>query len=316
LVKKNIISGDELTTQEIIDIINLALKMKRGRRKGFGKNLLYGKLLAMIFQRPSTRTRVSMEVGMYELGGKAINLSQQEIQLGRGESVEDTARTLSLYTNAIAARVTDDNFLERLSLGSKVPVINALSPNFHPLQTLADLQTLYEIKGRLKGLRIAWVGDSTNVCNSLLVMAPKVGVKVNVASPKGYEPSSFALNVAGSSVKLTTEPKIAVKDVDAIFTDSIISMGKEAEAEERLRIFLPKYQVTSELMSLAKSDAVFMHCLPAYRGKEVVREVIDGEQSVVWIEAENRLHSFKAVMCYLLLEKERFEELLKLEIGE
>lgn len=316
MVKKDIISGDELSAKEIVDLINLGLKMKRGRDKRFGKDLLSGKILAMIFQKPSTRTRVSMEVGMYELGGKALNLSQQELQLGRGESIEDTTRTLSLYTHAIAARVSDDYFIEKLSISAKVPVINALSPKFHPLQTLADLQTLYEIKGRLQGLRIAWIGDSTNVCNSLLIMAPKVGVEVNVASPEGYEPNSFALGVAGSSARLTTEPEDAVKDVDAVFTDSIVSMGKEAEAEERLRVFVPKYQVTSELMSLAKSDAVFMHCLPAYRGKEVTAEVIDGEQSVVWVEAENRLHSFKAVMCYLLLEREKFEELLKFKISE
>jgi ornithine carbamoyltransferase len=292
----------ELNSKEITSLLNLASKLKKKNQQ-----LLKNKVLAMIFQKPSTRTRVSFETAMFELGGHAINLGTKEIQLSRGETIEDTARTLSVYVDAISARVYSHSDIERFANAASVPVINMLSDLYHPCQVLGDLLTIKEQKRRLNDLSLAWVGDGNNVCNSLIIGCALTGINVTVACPKGYEPYEKAFEFArkessknGSKVQITSDPKQAVKNADIVYTDSFVSMGKEAEKEARLSIFLPNYQVNAGLMSLAKRDAIFMHCLPAKRGEEVTDDVIDSKQSVVWQQAENRLHAQKALLCMLL----------------
>jgi len=292
----------ELNRKEIANLLNLASKLKRKNQQ-----LLKNKVLAMIFQKPSTRTRVSFETAMFELGGHAINLGMNEIQLSRGETVEDTAKTLSVYADAIGARVYSHNDIERLANAASVPVINMLSDLYHPCQVLGDLLTIKEQKRRLNGLNLAWIGDGDNVCNSLIIGCALAGINVTMACPKGYEPYQkaieFAKNVSaknGSTIQITSDPKQAVKNADIVYTDSFVSMGKESEKDVRSSIFLPNYQVNAGLMSLAKRDAIFMHCLPAKRGEEVTDDVIDSKQSVVWQQAENRLHAQKALLCMLL----------------
>jgi ornithine carbamoyltransferase len=288
----------ELSSKEIDNVLSVSARLKKRNRQ-----LLKNKVLAMIFQKASTRTRVSFDVAMYELGGHAITLGMNEIQLSRGESIEDTARTLSVYADAIAARVYSHNDVEGLAKAASVPVINMLSDLYHPCQILGDLLTIRERKGRLKGLKLAWVGDGNNVCNSLIVGCALTGIDVVVGCPKGYEPLDGALKFAKSmhgSVAITSDPKEAVKNADVVYTDSFVSMGKESEKETRLSVFLPNYQVNASLMSLAKKDAIFMHCLPAKRGEEVTDEVIDGKHSAVWRQAENRLHAQKGLLCALL----------------
>lgn len=292
----------ELSSKEITNMLNLASKLKKKRR-----GLLKNKVLVMIFQKPSTRTRVSFETAMLELGGHAINLGMNEIQLSRGETIEDTGRTLSVYADAIAARVQNHKDIERLANAAGVPVINMLSDLYHPCQVLGDLLTIKEQKRKLSGLNLAWIGDGNNVCNSLIVGCSLTGINVTVACPKGYEPYHGAFEFArkeatknGSTVQITNDSKQAVKSADIVYTDTFVSMGKEVEKETRMGVFLPNYQVNADLMSLAKRDAIFMHCLPAKRGEEVTDDVIDGKQSVVWQQAENRLHAQKALLCMLL----------------
>lgn len=294
----------ELKGKEIEQIIKLALKLKKR-----SKPVLKNKVFAMIFQKPSTRTRVSFEVAMLELGGHAVNLSMNDLQLSRGETIEDTARTLSVYADAIGARVNDHKDVVKLASAASIPVINMLSDIYHPCQVLGDLLTIREVKGKFKGLKLAWVGDGNNVCNSLIAGCTMMGINVSVACPKGYEPNKEAIDFAKSEAaknkctfEIVNDPKEAVKNSDIIYTDAFVSMGKEVEREERLKIFLPNYQVNAELMKLAKSDVVFMHCLPAKRGEEVTDDVIDGKHSVVWQQAENRLHAQKALLCLLLLK--------------
>jgi ornithine carbamoyltransferase len=300
----------ELSSKEIEKILNLSIILKKEAKQGFFRKLLKDKVLAMIFQKPSTRTRVSFETAMLQLGGHAINLSSSELQLSRGESIEDTARTLSRYVDAIMARVHNHDDIVRLAKASSVPVINGLSDNYHPAQILADLQTLLEVKGKLRGLKVAWVGDGNNVCNTWLIGAALMGIDISVATPKDYRPLKEAVDNAQriakdtlARIEILDDPIMAVKDADCVITDSIVSMGFEQEREKRLKVFIPKYQVNDELMSKAKSDAIFMHCLPAKRGEEVTDDVIDGPKSLVWEEAENRLHSQKALLCYLLLDE-------------
>ena len=261
----------------------------------------------MIFQKPSTRTRVSFEVGMYQLGGDAVYLGANDIQLSRGESVEDTAKTLSLYLDCIMARVYDHQDVQRLARSASVPVINGLSDLFHPCQILADLMTIQEHKKKLKGLQLAWLGDGDNVCNDLMLGCSKTGISMTAACPKGYEPLEEIVELAkaegkktGGDIAITEEAASAVKDADVIATDTFTSIGKEAERATREATFLPKYQVNTDIMKLAKRDAIFMHCLPAKRGMEVTADVIDGKWSVVWEEAENRLHTQKALLCHLM----------------
>ncbi|MCP8307807.1 MAG: ornithine carbamoyltransferase [archaeon] len=307
---RSVLSLIELNSKEVEKILDLAIMLKREAKQGLFRKLLKGKVLTMIFQKPSTRTRVSFDVAMLQLGGHAINLSSSELQLGRGETIEDTGRTLSRYVDVIMARVYSHDDVVRLARASSVPVINGLSDRYHPAQILADLQTILEVKGKLKGLKVAWVGDGNNVCNTWLIGAALMGIDISVATPKDYRPLKEAIDNAqriakdtGARIEILDDPSIAVKDADCVITDSIVSMGFEQEREKRLKIFLPKYRVNDELMNRAKSDAIFMHCLPAKRGEEVTDDVIDGPKSFVWDEAENRLHSQKALLCYLLLDE-------------
>jgi ornithine carbamoyltransferase len=305
--KQDLLSIQDLSSKDIDRILNLASKLKMAHRAGKGRQLLRGKTLGMIFQKPSTRTRVSFEVGMYQMGGDAVYLGATDIQLARGETIEDTAKALSGYLDCIMARVYDHTDVQKLAAYATIPVINGLSDAFHPCQILADLLTIKEHKKKLKGLKIAWLGDGDNVCNDLLLGSAKTGINVTVACPKGYEPLEEIIRLArsegettGAQIKITEDPVSAAKDADVVITDTFISIGKEGERATRESIFMPKYQVNSRTMNLAKSDAIFMHCLPAKRGQEVTADVIDGPQSVVWDEAENRLHVQKAVLCILM----------------
>lgn len=303
MAKRDLIGMGDLSPGEVVKLISDAKRYKRKRGK-IGSELK-GKTVALIFEKPSTRTRVSFEVGIRELGGQPLFLSSQELQLARGETIADTARTLSRYVHGLVARVRAHDSLVELTSHSTVPVINALSPLEHPCQTMADLLTIEENKGRLKGVRVAWIGDGNNVCNSLILGCSMVGADIVVATPKGYEPNGEILERAkgyaassGSAVGLVHKPEEAAKGADVVYTDVFISMGQEAEREKRMRDFAG-FQVTPDIMRQAKEDAVFMHCLPAHRGEEVAAEVIDGPQSVVFDQAENRLHAQKAVMAFL-----------------
>ncbi|HEX2170643.1 MAG TPA: ornithine carbamoyltransferase [Nitrososphaera sp.] len=307
LSKKDILSISDLSTKEINTVLKLASKLKHEQKSGKARPLLRGKMLGMIFQKPSTRTRVSFEAGMFQLGGGAIYLGANDIQLSRGETIEDTAKTLSLYLDCILARVYNHKDVQKLAGHASVPVINGLSDSFHPCQVLADLMTIQEQKKKLKGLQLAWLGDGDNVCRDLMLGCAKTGINMTAACPKGYEPPKDIVTLAkaegkkmGVDIAITEDATSAVKDADIIATDTFISIGKEDERTTRESIFLPKYQVNIDTMKLAKSDVIFMHCLPAKRGMEVTAEVIDGKWSVVWQEAENRLHTQKALLCLLM----------------
>lgn len=299
---KDILTLAELTPKEFTAILQHAIKLKSDlkRKKNQYNNILKGKSLVMIFQKPSTRTRVSFEIGIKQLGGNVISLAASEMQLGRGETIEDTARTLARYTDCIIARVYEHDTIERLALHSTVPVINGLSDAFHPCQILADFMTIKEKKKKIKGIKIAWIGDGNNVCNSMIYGAACAGAFLSIATPKKYAPANNIVKEAqkNTTIQLTTDPTMAVKNADVIVTDTHSSIhNKDAN---RNRVFLPKYQVTQKLMSMANPDAIFMHCLPAKRNQEVTSKVIDGPQSVVWDEAENRLHTQKALLAALL----------------
>ncbi|MEW5840639.1 ornithine carbamoyltransferase [Nitrososphaera sp.] len=305
--KRDLLSMHDLSGSEIENILRLAARLKKAQKAGRPVQPLRGKTLGMIFQKPSTRTRVSFEVGMYQLGGSAVYLGASEIQLARGETIEDTAKTLSGYLDCIMARVYDHADVVKLAAHASVPVINGLSDAYHPCQILADLLTVQEQKKKLAGLKLAWLGDGDNVCNDLLLGAAKTGISMAAACPPGYEPLEGVVAAArsegkktGADIMITGDPAAAAKDADIVVTDTFISIGKEGERASREAIFMPKYQVNAATMKLAKKDAIFMHCLPAKRGQEVTAEVIDGPQSVVWQEAENRLHVQKAVLCLLL----------------
>ena len=300
LKTKDLLTLDELTDNELSKIIDYGIKLKKQLKKGSHKPILKNKTLAMIFEKPSTRTRVSFETGMFQLGGHALNLSSSGLQLSRGESVEDTAKTLSLYVDVIMARVYDQKILEILAKNSDVPVINGLSDSFHPCQTLADLMTIKEKKKKLKGLKIAWIGDGNNVCNSLIYGCSKTGINISIATPKGFEPDKTVIKKSKKKITivLTTDPHAAVKNADVVITDTFTSIHNRDKKREKK--FLPKFQVNPSLMKKAKKNAIFLHCLPAKRGKEVTSSVIDGSQSVVWDQAENRLHSQKALLVSLI----------------
>ena len=307
LSKKDLLSIADLSAREINLILTLASKLRREQENGKARLLLRGKTLGMIFQKPSTRTRVSFEVGMYQLGGDAVYLSASDIQLSRGETIEDTAKTLSLYLDCIMARVYDHKDVQTLADYASIPVINGLSDAFHPCQILADLLTIQEHKKKLKGLSLAWLGDGDNVCNDLLLGCGKMGINMTAACPKGYEPPNEVVRLAkaegqktGADIAITEDPVAAANDADVVMTDTVVSIGKEGERATRETTFLPKYQVNSDIMKLAKKDAIFMHCLPAKRGMEVTPEIIDGKSSMVWQEAENRLHAQKALLCLLM----------------
>jgi len=304
---KHILSLQDLDLNEIIYILDFAAMLKKESKMGLHRKLLEGKTLGMVFQKPSTRTRVSFEIGMFQLGGHAIYLGINDMQLSKGETIEDTARTLSLYLDCLMARVYDHRDLEKLSKYSSIPIINGLSDLFHPCQILADLLTIREYKKKFNGLNLAWIGDGFNVCNDLLIGCAKTGINITAACPSGYEPPEWIVNISkkegtktGSIIKVTNEPIDAVLDADIVATDTFVSLGKDNEKIIRETVFIPKYQVNSELIKHAKDDAIFMHCLPAKRGQEVTSDVIDGKLSVVWKEAENRLHVQKALLCLLI----------------
>ncbi|MDC0211687.1 ornithine carbamoyltransferase [Candidatus Nitrosopelagicus sp.] len=296
----NVLTLDELESKEINNIIDLAIDLKKEQKKGKAKPLLQNKTLAMIFEKPSTRTRVSFEVGMFHLGGHALTLSPNDLQLSRGESIADTAKTLSRYVNVVMARVYDHKSLETFARNSSIPVINGLSDSFHPCQILADFMTIKEHKKNLKKIKIAWIGDGNNVCNSLILGCAKLKINLSVAIPDGYEPDFDVIKIGKDAeiLEVSDNPELAVKDADVVMTDTFVSIHNTNS--DRVKKFLPKFQVTQSLMNNAKKDAIFMHCLPAKRDQEVTSDVIDGSQSVVWDEAENRLHVQKALLVHLL----------------
>jgi ornithine carbamoyltransferase len=303
---KSLATLNDLTREEIEQILKTSELLKLQLIRGQEHPVLKGKTLAMIFEKPSTRTRVSFEVGMWQLGGYALYLSSNDLQLGRGESIADTARTISRYASGIMARVFAHQTILDLIRYSSIPVINGLSDFSHPCQGLADLFTIYEKKGRLEGLKLAYVGDGNNVAHSLIEGSSKMGMNIILACPKGYEPDSKVMAQGkkeakknGSDVKVTNDPKEALKGADVIYTDVWTSMGQEKEKAERIKILKP-YQINSKMVKGAKEDYIFMHCLPAHRGEEVTDEVADSRKSVIFDQAENRLHTQKALMALIM----------------
>lgn len=303
---RDLLSLHDYTADEVSLILEEAKKIKAMQKAGIPHPYLQGKALAMIFQKSSTRTRVSFEVGMYQLGGYPLFLSPKDIQMGRGESVADTARVLSRMVDGIMIRTYDQSEVEELAACADIPVINGLTDLTHPCQILSDLLTIEEHKGQLKGLKLAYVGDGNNIAHSLLFGCAKVGMNISVASPEGYQPKAEVLQLAlqdaqatGAKIEVGTEPTAAMRQADVVITDVWASMGQEAEQRKREKAFA-SYQVNTDLCSLAKPDFIFLHCLPAHRGEEVTPDIIDGPHSVVWDEAENRLHAQKAVMALLM----------------
>ncbi len=298
---KHLLKMLDLSTEEIIDILNLADQLKYEQKHGIPHNLLKGMTLGMIFQKSSTRTRVSFEAGMYQLGGHALFLSSKELQIGRGEPVQDTARVLSRYINGIMIRTFEQSEVENLAEYGNIPIINGLTDFSHPCQVLADLQTVREYKNKLDGLKMCYIGDGNNMANSLTVGCLKVGMDVTLACPEGYHPDKRVLNFAAAypNFKLVSSPKEAAADADVLFTDVWASMGQEGEAEKR-RIAFKGYQINDDIMSVAKSDAMVMHCLPAHREEEITAKVLEQHANEIFDEAENRLHAQKAVMVRLM----------------
>ena len=304
--QKHLLTLQDWSEDEIYQCLSLALKLKNMQKSGFAQTCLKGKTLAMIFAKSSTRTRVSFEVGTTQLGGNALFLSTSDIQLGRGEPISDTAQVLSRMVDGIMIRTFKQSDLEALAEHGSIPIINGLTDEFHPCQVLADLLTIYEKKGTLKGLKLAFVGDGNNMAHSLMIGCSKLGIDVAIASPDGYKPNPTytAWSVAnaeanGSKVTICTDPLEACKDADVLYTDVWASMGQEGEAQERKKAFA-SYQINADCLNVAKKDCIFLHCLPAHRGEEVSADVIDGPHSVVFDEAENRLHAQKAVMSLLM----------------
>ena len=293
---RHFLTLSDLSAREIRALLHRAIELKR---LGGPYEPLKNRVLGMIFEKASTRTRVSFEVGIVQLGGAAIFLSPKDSQLGRGEPLEDTARVLSRMVDVIALRTHRHETVERFAAHSRVPVINALTDRFHPCQLLADLQTWFEHRGDIRGCRVAWIGDGNNMCQSYINAARLLDFQLTVACPEGYEPEPGLINSAGDQVSLTRDPREAAQGADLIVTDVWASMGQEEEQQQRIEAF-PAFQVNRELMQRANTDALFMHCLPAHRGEEVTAEVLEGPQSVVWDEAENRLHAQKALLEFLL----------------
>jgi ornithine carbamoyltransferase len=297
----------DFKSSEILFLLDMALDLKKQQKQGKPHTQLGGKVLGMIFEKSSTRTRVSFEVGMLQLGGHAIFLSSKDIQLGRGETISDTAKVLSRYVDGIMVRTFGHDSIEEFAKHATVPVINGLTDLHHPTQVMADLLTIMEQKGKLSGLKLCYVGDgNNNMTHSLMEGAVKVGMHISVASPVGYEPNpeitaavKEEAKLTGSIVEITNNPKEAIFEADIVVTDVWTSMGHEAETARRLEVFKP-FQVNSDLCQHAKSDYIFLHCLPAHRGEEVTAEIIDGPHSVVFDEAENRLHAQKAIMKVLM----------------
>jgi ornithine carbamoyltransferase len=290
---RHVLTGEELTHEELSALLDRALELKAGRSSGEGAEVLARKSVALVFEKPSTRTRVSFEVGVAELGGTPLILRGDELQLSRGESVADTARILSRYVHAIVVRAGSHEVVAELADAAEVPVINGLTPDHHPCQALADLLTLHERFGALEGLRVAYVGDGNNVARSLGIVGRTAGIELRVASPEGYriEPGLAALD--------TDDPREAAADADAVYTDVWVSMGDEADAQRR-RADLAPFQVNDELLASASERAIVLHCLPAHPGEEITEDVLYGERSAVWDQAENRLHAQKALLELLV----------------
>ncbi|TXK80933.1 ornithine carbamoyltransferase [Paenibacillus sp. N3.4] len=304
---KDFLALVDYTTEEIEYLIHYGIELKRKQKAGEPHAVLAGKTLGMIFEKSSTRTRVSFEVGMYQLGGQALFLSKNDLQLGRGETVWDTAQTLSRYLDGIMIRTFEHRKVIDLARGSTVPVINGLTDYAHPCQVMADYQTVLEKKGHLKGLKIAYIGDGNNMVHSLMMGASKLGMHFAIASPEGYDPDKEVCQISkenaaqtGGSVLLTRDPREAIENADIVYTDVWASMGFEAEQQERELAF-KNYQINEDLVKYAKNDYLFMHCLPAHRGEEVSEGVIDGAHSIIFDQAENRLHAQKAIMAATMI---------------
>ena len=305
-MNKDLLRMDNLSKEEILDILNLADQLKYENKHGIEHHLLKGKSLGMIFEKASTRTRVSFEVGMYELGGHPLFLSSKDLQIGRGEPIQDTARVLSRYLDGIMIRTFSQKGVETLAEVSSIPIINGLTDDEHPCQVLADLMTIREKKLILEGLKVAYIGDGNNMCNSLLVGCLTLGMHISIANPEGYKPPAYYVNKGnelaiknGVSFFMTESPEEAVKDADVVITDVWASMGQEKEAAERMKAF-KGYQVNKQLMSLAKNDAIVLHCLPAHREEEITEEILEAHADTIFEEAENRLHAQKAILVKLL----------------
>lgn len=301
---KDILNMTELSAEEILSIVELGIAMKEKPTDYQGE--LAGKTLAMIFEKSSTRTRVSFEAGMYQLGGHAVVLDSKTTQMGRGEPVKDTANVLSGYVDAIMIRTFSDQMVAELAEHSSIPIINGLTDDHHPCQVLADFMTVYEVKGQLSGVKLAFVGDGNNMAHSFLIGGAIVGMDISIASPAGYEPNAEYVALAqqyaaksGSKIEVVANPTQAVKDADFVVTDVWASMGDESEQQEREQVFA-SYQVNDALVAAAKPDYTFMHCLPAHRGEEVAEAIIDGPHSLIYQEAENRLHAQKALLVKVL----------------
>jgi ornithine carbamoyltransferase len=300
-MKKDFLTLMDLSTGEIAALITRAVALKAGKDKN--SRPLAGKNIGLLFEKPSTRTRVSFEAGVYQLGGNAVYMSPSELQLGRGETMADTARTLSRYLNGIVIRTFSHSLLSQFSENSTIPLINGLSNIHHPCQTLADLMTIYEKKGGFKGLKVAFIGDGNNVCNSLIEAASRMEINLTIACPEGFEPSTEVLENAQSSARseiiVLRDPKEAAGMADVVYTDVWVSMGQEKEAEAKKNKF-QNYQISSRLLSCSKKDVTVLHCLPAHRGEEITDEVMDGPHSAVFDQAENRLHTQKALLEILI----------------
>ena len=291
-----------VTPDEISELLNLADQLKYENKHGIAHKRLEGQTLGMIFQKSSTRTRVSFETGMYQLGGQALFLSNRDLQIGRGEPIQDTARVLSRYIDGIMIRTYEQSEVEALAEYGSIPIINGLTDSCHPCQVLADLMTVREHKGHLDGLKMCYIGDGNNMANSLIVGGLKTGMTVSVACPDGYKPDSRVLDFAEKHAEfsLFTEPMDAAEGADVIFTDVWASMGQEGESEQRKSVFGGKYQVNEKLLSAANSGCMVQHCLPAHRGEEITAEVFEAHANEIFDEAENRLHAQKAVMVALM----------------
>ena len=299
---KHLLKMLDLSKEEILDILNLADQLKYENKNGIEHHILKGKTLGMIFQKSSTRTRVSFETGMYQLGGQALFLSNRDLQIGRGEPVQDTARVLSRYLDGIMIRTFEQKEVEDLAKYGSIPVINGLTDFCHPCQVLADLMTIREFKGRFEGLKMCYIGDGNNMANSLIVGGLKVGMEVSIACPKDYQPAAEVLEFAkgyGDKFSMTDVPLEAAKDADVLFTDVWTSMGEESETEKR-KIALKGYQINDDIMAVAKADAMVQHCLPAHREEEITEKVFEAHANEIFEEAENRLHAQKAVMVKVM----------------
>ncbi len=299
---KHLLKMLDLSKEEILDILNLADQLKYENKNGIEHHILKGKTLGMIFQKSSTRTRVSFETGMYQLGGQALFLSNRDLQIGRGEPVQDTARVLSRYLDGIMIRTFEQKEVEDLAKYGSIPVINGLTDFCHPCQVLADLMTIREFKGRFEGLKMCYIGDGNNMANSLIVGGLKVGMEVSIACPKDYQPAAEVLEFAkgyGHKFSMTDVPLEAAKDADVLFTDVWTSMGEEAETEKR-KIAFKGYQINDDIMAVAKADAMVQHCLPAHREEEITEKVFEAHANEIFEEAENRLHAQKAVMVKVM----------------